>query len=144
MEIFETVKSKAEFYKDNELGFWEWLWEYTYNSDILLITLDKVWIEPQSRYDIKYKDLENKYFDLIYKDFKKINDELFISHAKKCKEKIQPKGGTLFFVIQPIFSKDEDVFYYYKHRKKLNIFWGIFAILIILSMVAAYLPALHR
>ncbi len=31
-----------------------------------------------------------------------------------------------------------------KHRKKLNIFWGIFAILIILSMVAAYLPALYR
>jgi hypothetical protein len=30
------------------------------------------------------------------------------------------------------------------HRKKLNIFWGIFAVLIIISMVALYIPALYR
>ena len=30
------------------------------------------------------------------------------------------------------------------HRKKLNIVWGIFAILIAISMVLLYLPSLYR
>jgi hypothetical protein len=31
-----------------------------------------------------------------------------------------------------------------KHRKALNIFWGIFAVLIIISMVMLYIPFLYR
>ena len=30
------------------------------------------------------------------------------------------------------------------HRKKFNIIWGIFAVLIIISMVMLYVPALYR
>jgi hypothetical protein len=31
-----------------------------------------------------------------------------------------------------------------KHRKILNIIWGVIVVIIILSMVALYLPALYR
>lgn len=31
-----------------------------------------------------------------------------------------------------------------KHRKALNIVWGIFAVIIILSMIALYIPSLYR
>lgn len=31
-----------------------------------------------------------------------------------------------------------------KHRKKMNIVWGIFVILIAASMILAYMPSLYR
>jgi hypothetical protein len=31
-----------------------------------------------------------------------------------------------------------------KHRKKLNIVWGVIVVLIAVSMILAYLPSLYR
>lgn len=31
-----------------------------------------------------------------------------------------------------------------QHRKKVQIFWAVFAALVILSMVLAYVPSLYR
>ena len=104
MNVINEVNKVYIENKDNELSFWKWLWNFTYENEILLIHLNKNWILPHSRYSIRFKDENLEYYSLLNKEFKKIDDELFAKHANKCVNKINPKNGTLFFTTESFGS----------------------------------------
>lgn len=113
INVMKEIETKQKEFQNDEISFYKWLWNYVLENEILLFELNKSWMLPQSRYSIWFKDVKLEFFDLINKNFKRIEDDVFLKHCSKCKETINPKNGTLFIINQGLF-KNTNVYYYEK------------------------------